>query len=59
MQENGEKNAIFSLEDGASAYSLEFRGEGNLAMGIAKCTPKRHERFGDPAEHDRWWERRV
>ena len=26
MQENGEKNAIFSLEDGASAYSLEFRG---------------------------------
>lgn len=26
MQENGEKIAIFSLEDGASAYSLEFRG---------------------------------
>ena len=30
MQENGEKIAIFSLEDGASAYSLEVRGEGLL-----------------------------
>ena len=29
MQENGEKIDIFSLENGASAYSLEFRGEGN------------------------------
>ena len=27
MQENGEKIDIFSLENGASAYSLEFRGE--------------------------------
>ena len=26
-QENGEKIDIFSLENGASAYSLEFRGE--------------------------------
>ena len=37
MQENGEKIDIFSLENGASAYSLEFRGERNLAMGIARA----------------------
>jgi hypothetical protein len=29
MQENGEKIAVFSLENGASAYSLEFRVEEN------------------------------
>ena len=37
MQENGEKIDIFSLENGASAYSLEFRGEGYLEMGIARA----------------------
>ena len=28
------------------------RSEDLLAGGTAKCTPKRHERFGDPAEQD-------
>ena len=31
MQENGEKIDIFSLENGASAYYLEIRGERYLA----------------------------
>lgn len=38
MQENGEKIDIFSLENGASAYSLEIRGEGSIfEIGISKA----------------------
>ena len=29
-----------------------YSERGFLAGGTAKCTPKRHERFGNPAEQD-------
>ena len=39
------------------AFKAIFLVDGGiLADGAAKCTPKRHERFGDPAEQDSQWQ---
>ena len=43
MQENGEKIDIFSLENGASAYSLEIKGRKTrrtTALHITDCGNK-------------------
>ena len=50
----GRKGTIFFLIMQIKiAFEAIFLVDGGiLAGGTAKCTPKRHERFGDPAEHN-------